>query len=151
MELTLLGTGAPTGLPRPDCPCAACARATDVDARAATALLVDRTLLLDLTPGSALAAARAGSSLHGVRQVLLSHPHDGPPVEFPPVLPTPVRLPDGQDIALLSGHRVRAVALDAPGTGYEVAGPEGERLLYLPPGAGLAGVDGPDPLSLIHI
>ncbi|NEA88649.1 adenosylcobinamide kinase/adenosylcobinamide phosphate guanyltransferase, partial [Streptomyces sp. SID14436] len=51
MELTLLGTGAPAGLPRPDCPCAACARALGPDARAATSLLVDGALLLDLTPG----------------------------------------------------------------------------------------------------
>ncbi|MEU3505436.1 adenosylcobinamide kinase/adenosylcobinamide phosphate guanyltransferase, partial [Streptomyces hundungensis] len=46
MELTLLGTGAPAGLPRPDCPCAACAVARGADARAATALLVDGALLL---------------------------------------------------------------------------------------------------------
>lgn len=83
MELTLLGTGAPTGLPRPDCPCAACATALGPGARAATALLIDGTLLLDLTPGAAFAAARSGHSLSGVRQVLLSHPHDGPPVEVP--------------------------------------------------------------------
>lgn len=143
MELTLLGTGAPAGLPRPDCPCSVCARATGADARAATALLVDGTLLLDLTPGPALAAARAGKSLHGVRQVLLSHPHDGPPLEFPPTLPSPVRVPDGQDLALISGHRVRAVALDAPGTGYEVTGPEGERFLYLPPDTAPAGLEAP--------
>lgn len=51
MELTLLGTGAPDGLPRPSCPCAACASARGPWARAATALLVDDALLLDLTPG----------------------------------------------------------------------------------------------------
>ncbi|MEV0505462.1 adenosylcobinamide kinase/adenosylcobinamide phosphate guanyltransferase, partial [Streptomyces spectabilis] len=51
MELTLLGTGAPEGLPRPGCPCAACATALGDQARAATALLVDGVLLLDLTPG----------------------------------------------------------------------------------------------------
>lgn len=88
MELTLLGTGAPSGLPRPDCPCAACATARGTLARAATALLVDGVLLLDLTPGAALAAARAGHSLAGVRQVLLTHPHDGPAVELPVGLPT---------------------------------------------------------------
>ncbi|HET6353048.1 MAG TPA: adenosylcobinamide kinase/adenosylcobinamide phosphate guanyltransferase, partial [Streptomyces sp.] len=48
MELTLLGTGAPAGLPRPDCPCAVCATARGASARAATALLVDGALLLDL-------------------------------------------------------------------------------------------------------
>jgi adenosylcobinamide kinase/adenosylcobinamide-phosphate guanylyltransferase len=143
VELTLLGTGAPGGLPRPDCPCAACATAGAgrAHARAATALLLDGTLLLDLTPGPALAAARAGKSLHGVRQVLLSHPHDGPALEFPAGLPAPVRVSDRQELALISGHRVRAVALDAPGTGYEVTGPGGERLLYLPPGAGAAGLE----------
>lgn len=143
MELTLLGTGAPAGLPRPGCPCASCARATGPEARAATALLVDGALLLDLTPGPSLAAARAGKTLHGVRQVLLSHPHDGPALEFPPVLPAPVRVPDGQEISLLSGHRVRAAALDTPGTGYEVTGPDGERFLYLPPGTAPAGVEEP--------
>ncbi|WP_030679581.1 bifunctional adenosylcobinamide kinase/adenosylcobinamide-phosphate guanylyltransferase [Streptomyces sp. NRRL B-1347] len=143
MELTLLGTGAPEGLPRPGCPCAACATALGDQARAATALLVDGVLLLDLTPGAAFAAARAGHSLGGVRQVLLSHPHDGPAVEVPAGLPQPGRVPDGRELALLTGHRVRAVAMDAPGTGYEVTGTDGERLLYLPPGCAPAGV-GPE-------
>ncbi|MET9893747.1 bifunctional adenosylcobinamide kinase/adenosylcobinamide-phosphate guanylyltransferase [Streptomyces sp. NPDC006465] len=141
MELTLLGTGAPAGLPRPDCPCAACATALGERARAATALLVDGTLLLDLTPGAAFAAARAGHSLGGVRQVLLSHPHDGPAVEVPAGLPQPGRVPDGRELALMTGHRVRAVPMDAPGTGYAVTGPDGQRLLYLPPGAAPAGMD----------
>ncbi|MEU9334596.1 bifunctional adenosylcobinamide kinase/adenosylcobinamide-phosphate guanylyltransferase [Streptomyces sp. NPDC048290] len=141
MELTLLGTGAPAGLPRPDCPCATCATALGPAARAATALLVDGTLLLDLTPGVAFAAARAGRSLGGVRQVLLSHPHDGPPLEVPAGLPQPGRVPDGRELALLTGHRVRAVAMDAPGTGYAVTGPDGLRLLYLPPGGAPAGLE----------
>ncbi|MBC2867288.1 bifunctional adenosylcobinamide kinase/adenosylcobinamide-phosphate guanylyltransferase [Streptomyces mexicanus] len=141
MDVTLLGTGAPAGLPRPHCPCAACATALGPHARAATALLVDGALLLDLTPGAALAAARAGRSLAGVAQVLLSHPHDGPPVEVPAGLPQPGRVPDGRELALLTGHRVRAVALDAPGTGYAVTGPEGQRLLYLPPGGAPAGIE----------
>ncbi|MFF8811991.1 bifunctional adenosylcobinamide kinase/adenosylcobinamide-phosphate guanylyltransferase [Streptomyces pactum] len=143
MELTLLGTGAPDGLPRHGCPCAACAAATGDAARAATALLVDGALLLDLTPGPAFAAARAGHSLTGVRQVLLSHPHDGPPLEYPAGLPAPGRVPDGRELALISGHRVRAVALDSPGTGYEVTGPDGGRLLYLPPDGAPAGLTGP--------
>ncbi|MGA4842443.1 bifunctional adenosylcobinamide kinase/adenosylcobinamide-phosphate guanylyltransferase [Streptomyces sp. G45] len=142
MELTLLGTGAPEGLPRPGCPCAVCATALGGAARAATALLVDGVLLLDLTPGAALAAARAGHSLGGVRQVLLSHPHDGPAVEVPAGLPQPGRVPDGRELALLTGHRVRALAMDAPGTGYEVTGPDGDRLLYLPPGCAPAGTGG---------
>ncbi|MFD7439477.1 bifunctional adenosylcobinamide kinase/adenosylcobinamide-phosphate guanylyltransferase [Streptomyces sp. NPDC059861] len=141
MELTLLGTGAPAGLPRPDCPCAACATALGADARAATAVLVDGALLLDLTPGAAFAAARAGRSLAGVRQVLLSHPHNGPPVEVPAGLPQPGRVPDGRELALLTGHRVRALAMDSPGTGYAVTGPDGKRLLYLPPGCAPAGLE----------
>ncbi|MGV9645475.1 MULTISPECIES: bifunctional adenosylcobinamide kinase/adenosylcobinamide-phosphate guanylyltransferase [unclassified Streptomyces] len=141
MELTLLGTGAPAGLPRPDCPCAACASALGEEARAATSLLVDGTLMLDLTPGAAFAAARAGRSLGSVRQVLLTHPHNGPAVEVPAGLPQPGRVPDGRELALLTGHRVRAVAMDAPGTGYEVTGPDGQRLLYLPPGCAPAGLE----------
>jgi adenosylcobinamide kinase/adenosylcobinamide-phosphate guanylyltransferase len=97
-------------------------------------------VLLDLTPGLAFAAARAGHSLVGVRQVLLSHPHDGPAVEIPAGLPAPARVPAGQELALLSGHRITAVAVDAPGAGYEVEGPGGERLLYLPPGCAPAGL-----------
>ncbi|WP_435611709.1 bifunctional adenosylcobinamide kinase/adenosylcobinamide-phosphate guanylyltransferase [Streptomyces sp. bgisy159] len=141
MDVTLLGTGAPAGLPRPDCPCAACAGSLGEDARAATALLVDGSLLLDLTPGAAFAAARAGHSLSGVRQVLLSHPHDGPAVEVPAGLPQPVRVPDGRELTLLTGHRVRAVAMDAGGTGYAVSGPDGQQLLYLPPGSAPAGLE----------
>ncbi|WP_167414108.1 bifunctional adenosylcobinamide kinase/adenosylcobinamide-phosphate guanylyltransferase [Streptomyces carpinensis] len=141
MDVTLLGTGAPVGLPRPQCPCAVCASSLGAQARAATALLVDGTMLLDLTPGAAFAAARAGTSLGGVRQVLLSHPHDGPAVEVPAGLPQPGRVPDGRELALLTGHRVRAVALDAPGTGYAVTGPDGQRLLYLPPGGAPAGLE----------
>ncbi|WP_326630946.1 MULTISPECIES: bifunctional adenosylcobinamide kinase/adenosylcobinamide-phosphate guanylyltransferase [unclassified Streptomyces] len=140
MELTLLGTGAPDGLPRPECPCAACATARGPRARAATALLVDDALLLDLTPGAVFAAARAGHSLTGVRQVLLTHPHDGPAMELPAGLPPAARVPDGQELTLISGHRIRAVSMDAPGTGYEVTAPEGERLLYMPPGAAPAGL-----------
>ncbi|MFF2204671.1 bifunctional adenosylcobinamide kinase/adenosylcobinamide-phosphate guanylyltransferase [Streptomyces sp. NPDC058145] len=141
MEVTLLGTGAPAGLPRPDCPCAVCATALGPDTRAATALLVDGALLLDLTPGAAFAAARSGHSLGGVRQVLLSHPHDGPAVEVPAGVPQPGRVPDGRELALLTGHRVRAVAMDAGGTGYAVTGPDGQRLLYLPPGGAPAGLE----------
>ncbi|MFJ3978262.1 bifunctional adenosylcobinamide kinase/adenosylcobinamide-phosphate guanylyltransferase [Streptomyces sp. NPDC090021] len=152
MELTLLGTGAPEGLPHPGCPCAACAVCVGTRSRAATAVLVDGALLLDLTPGAVLAGARAGHSLTGVRQVLLTHPHDGPAVELPPGLPTAGRVPDGQELSVISGHRVRAVPMDAPGTGYEVTGPDGGRLLYLPPGgapAGTAGQNGQRPYDAV--
>jgi adenosylcobinamide kinase/adenosylcobinamide-phosphate guanylyltransferase len=120
--------------------CAACVRGR-TNARVATSVLVDGTVLLDLTPGPAFAAARAGRSLHGVRHVLLSHPHDGPAMELPAGLPAPLRVSERQDLALISGHRIRAVALDSPGTGYQVTGPGGERLLYLPPGAAPAGLE----------
>lgn len=120
--------------------CAACVRGR-TNARAATAVLVDGTVLIDLTPGPAFAAARAGRSLNGVRQVLLSHPHDGPVMELPAGLPAPVRASERQDLSLISGHRIRAVALDSPGTGYQVTGPGGETLLYLPPGAAPAGLE----------
>ncbi|MFG2753262.1 bifunctional adenosylcobinamide kinase/adenosylcobinamide-phosphate guanylyltransferase [Streptomyces xanthophaeus] len=152
MELTLLGTGTPEGLPRPGCPCAACAVSVGTRSRAATAVLVDGALLLDLTPGAVLAGARAGHSLAGVRQVLLTHPHDGPAVELPPGLPAAGRVPDGRELSVISGHRVRAVPMDAPGTGYEVTGPDGSRLLYLPPGgapAGTNGVTGQRPYDLV--
>ncbi|MEX3107216.1 adenosylcobinamide kinase/adenosylcobinamide phosphate guanyltransferase [Streptomyces sp. V2] len=141
MELTLLGTGAPAGLPRPDCACAVCAVSLGEEVRAATSVSVDGALLLDLTPGAAFAAARAGQSLGGVRQVLLSHPHDGPAVEVPLGLPRPGRVPDGRELALLTGHRVRAVAMDAGGTGYAVTGADGQRMLYLPPGGAPAGLE----------
>ncbi|MGW1271211.1 bifunctional adenosylcobinamide kinase/adenosylcobinamide-phosphate guanylyltransferase [Streptomyces sp. NPDC002491] len=141
MEVTLLGTGAPAGLPRPECSCAVCAISLGAHARAATALLVDGALLLDLTPGAAFAAARAGHSLAGVGQVLLTHPHDGPPVEVPAGLPQPGRVPDGRESTAPTGHRVRAVAMDAPGTGYAVTGPAGQRLLYLPPRGAPAGLE----------
>ncbi|MFJ6566969.1 bifunctional adenosylcobinamide kinase/adenosylcobinamide-phosphate guanylyltransferase [Streptomyces sp. NPDC091292] len=153
MELTLLGTAGPDGLPRGGCPCAVCALALRDAARRPTAVLVDGTLLLDLTPGAAFAAARAGHSLGGVRQVLLSHPHDGPAVDVPAGLPQPGRVPDGRELALLTGHRVRAVPMDSPGTGYAVTGPDGQRLLYLPPGAAPAGLadDGPYDLVLADV
>ncbi|MEO3763491.1 bifunctional adenosylcobinamide kinase/adenosylcobinamide-phosphate guanylyltransferase [Streptomyces sp. B8F3] len=150
MDITLLGTGAPAGLPRPGCPCAACAAAVGPEARAATSVLVDGIVLLDLTPGAALAAARAGRTLSGVMQVLLSHPHDGPALAPPAGVPAPSRAPDGQEVTLISGHRVRAVAVDFPGTGYEITGPGGRRLLYLPPRAAPAGLEGPvEPYDLV--
>lgn len=143
MELTLLGTGSPDGLPVSGCPCAACAVAVGESARAATSVLVDGVVLLDLTPGVALTAARAGQTLGGLRLVLLSHPHDGPPVEIPAGLPGPVRVPDGQRLPLITGHRVRAVATDAPGTGYVIESPEGLSALYLPPGCAASGLSRP--------
>ncbi|WP_405580638.1 bifunctional adenosylcobinamide kinase/adenosylcobinamide-phosphate guanylyltransferase [Streptomyces sp. NBC_01190] len=140
MELTLLGTGGPGGLPLPGCTCAACALAVGAGARAATTVVVDGVVLLDPAPGVALAAARAGQPLGGLRLVLLSHPAARPAAELPPGLPAPVRLAEAQRLPLLTGHRVEAVAVDAPGTGYAVESPQGLRMLYLPPGCAPAGV-----------
>jgi adenosylcobinamide kinase / adenosylcobinamide-phosphate guanylyltransferase len=109
-------------------------------------------VLLDLTPGVALAAARAGQTLAGLRLVLLSHPHDGPPQDIPPGLPAPVRVPEGQRLPLITGHRGRAVATDAPGTGYAIESPDGLSALYLPPGcapAGAVGEPGGAPYDLV--
>ncbi len=61
MELTLLGTGPRQACPAPNAPAPRCATARGGLARAATALLVDDALLLDLRRGAALAAARAGT------------------------------------------------------------------------------------------
>jgi adenosylcobinamide kinase / adenosylcobinamide-phosphate guanylyltransferase len=151
VELTLLGTAGPGGLPLTGCPCATCAtHASGAEPRLPTALLVDGVLLLDLTPAVAAAAARAGRTLDRVRHVLLTHPHDGPPVEVPEGLPAPVRVPAGEERPL-GPHRVRAVAVDAPGTGYEVEG-GGARLLYLPPGTGPAGpVPGARPYDTVAL
>ncbi|MEV6110805.1 bifunctional adenosylcobinamide kinase/adenosylcobinamide-phosphate guanylyltransferase [Streptomyces sp. NPDC051940] len=149
MDITLLGTGAPEGLPVPGCPCARCAQAVGPAARAATSVLVDGVLLLDLTPAVARAAAHAGKSLGRVLQVLLTHPADGPAVDVPPGLPAPARAADGEELTLLSGHRVRAVAVDVPGTGYAVTGPDGDRLLYLPPGAAVAGAGQDRPYGMV--
>ncbi|MEU8773394.1 bifunctional adenosylcobinamide kinase/adenosylcobinamide-phosphate guanylyltransferase [Streptomyces sp. NPDC048606] len=121
MELTLLGTAAPEGLPRPGCPCAGCAACLGEHVRAATTILVDATLLLDATPAAGAAAARAGYAPSGIGHVLSTGPGGGPPA--------------GQDLTTASGHRVRAVPVDVPGTGYAVTGPDGTRALYLPPGA----------------
>ncbi|CAM5384601.1 adenosylcobinamide kinase/adenosylcobinamide phosphate guanyltransferase [Streptomyces spiroverticillatus] len=58
-------------------------------------------------------------------------------------------MPDGQELTLISGHRVRAVPMDSPGTGYEVTSHEGDRLLYLPRGGAPAGEGGVRPYDLV--
>lgn len=137
MEITLLGTGGPEGLPVPGCPCAVCGTALGEAARHPAAVLIDGALLVEAPPGIALAAARAGRTLTGVRHLLVSAP-DGC---APPGLPAPERLAPGGEAVLTGGHRVRAVAVDGPGTGYAVTGPAGERLLYLPAGRAPAAPD----------
>ncbi|MFE7096288.1 bifunctional adenosylcobinamide kinase/adenosylcobinamide-phosphate guanylyltransferase [Streptomyces erythrochromogenes] len=146
MELTLLGTAAPEGLPRPGCPCAGCAASVGAHCRAATAVLVDGVLLLDATPGAGAGAARAGHAPSGIRHVLAARPEDGGPAGSRlPGLPPAGRLPAGQQLVTASGHRVRAFSVDVPGTGYAVTGPDGTRALYLPPGAAPAGPAAPVP------
>lgn len=135
MEIILLGTGGPDGLPVPGCPCAACCTAVGDAVRSPTSVLVDGVLLIDPRPGSVSAAARAGRPAGGVRQALVSAA--GPQPELPG-LPAPRRPPPGEESSLPGGYRVRAVPLDGPGTGYAVRGPAGERLLYLPAGRGPA-------------
>ncbi|WP_405445360.1 bifunctional adenosylcobinamide kinase/adenosylcobinamide-phosphate guanylyltransferase [Streptomyces erythrochromogenes] len=145
MELTLLGTAAPEGLPRPGCPCAGCAASVGAHARAATAVLVDGVLLLEATPGAGTGAARAGHAPSGIRDVLAARTgEDGPAGRPLTGLPPAVRLSAGQQLTAASGHRVRTVAVDVPGTGYAVTGPDGTRALYLPPGAAPAGGEGTD-------
>ena len=125
---------APTALRR------VCDRVGADDARAATALLVDGTLLLDLTPGPAFAAARAGHSLarRTAGAALASARRAGAGV--------PGRAARARAGRRRAGARADQRApgtgrpLDSPGTGYEVTGPDGERLLYLPPGAAPAGL-----------
>lgn len=136
MELTLLGTASPAGLPRVDCPCAVCAQSVGSWSRAPTAVLVDGAVLLDLTPAPAFAIARAGHTPQNVSEVLLSRPGDGPQPGVLAGLPTPARLPPGDELVTPGGHRVRAVPLDVPGTGYALTGPDDHRLLLLPAGSG---------------
>mgnify|MGYP001179303672 CR=1 FL=1 len=140
MELILLGTAAPEGLPRPGCPCAVCSAVCSgagQGARAATSVLVDGVLLLDPPPAGKTPVGKdpvggAGRLLDGVRHLLYSRPA---PVGGPRPGPSAaVELPTGEE-RLLGGHRVRAVAVDVPGTGFEITDGEGTRLLYLPPGA----------------
>ncbi|GAA1934524.1 bifunctional adenosylcobinamide kinase/adenosylcobinamide-phosphate guanylyltransferase [Streptomyces sodiiphilus] len=135
MDVTLLGTGGPAGLPRPGCPCACCARAVGEHVRAPTSVLVDGVLLIGPGPDPWPAAARAGRSLASVRQVLPGRP-GGPGNAAVPGLPPPLR-PDGPE-RLPTGHRVRPLRLDRPGTGWDITGPDGTRLLYLPSGSGPA-------------
>ncbi|MFD4869761.1 bifunctional adenosylcobinamide kinase/adenosylcobinamide-phosphate guanylyltransferase, partial [Streptomyces sp. NPDC058412] len=81
----------------------------------------------------------------GIRYVLPARPEGGGPAGAPvPGLPPAGRLPAGQQLAAASGHRVRAVSVDVPGTGYAVTGPDGTRALYLPPGAAPTGGEDAD-------
>lgn len=76
MEVLLLGTGSADGWPNPFCACPSCqAAAAQRALRGQTAALVDATLLLDCGPEAPRAALRAGTTLAGVRHLLLTHAH----------------------------------------------------------------------------
>jgi adenosylcobinamide kinase/adenosylcobinamide-phosphate guanylyltransferase len=77
MRVRLLGTGASDGWPDPWCGCASCAAAVAQGVlRGQTGALVDDRLLLDLGPELPRAALRQGTSLAGVRGVLVTHVHE---------------------------------------------------------------------------
>ncbi|MGJ7439762.1 bifunctional adenosylcobinamide kinase/adenosylcobinamide-phosphate guanylyltransferase [Aquipuribacter sp. MA13-6] len=75
-ELVLLGTGSADGWPNPFCGCASClSAAARGEVRGQSAALLDGTVMLDCGPEAPRAAVRAGTSLVGVRLVLLTHSH----------------------------------------------------------------------------
>ncbi|MFF7296675.1 bifunctional adenosylcobinamide kinase/adenosylcobinamide-phosphate guanylyltransferase [Streptomyces sp. NPDC008265] len=118
MELALLGTAAPEGLPRPGCPCAACATSVGEYVRAATAVLVDGVLLLDVAPGASAAAARAGHAPSGIRYVLAARPEGGGPAGVPgPGLPPGAAPADGGEGADRGARRGARRGAERP---YEV-------------------------------
>lgn len=76
MRILLLGTGSADGWPNPFCRCASCRRAAEAgDLRGQSAALIDDTVLIDCGPEVPRAAVRHGTSLAGVRQILLTHAH----------------------------------------------------------------------------
>jgi adenosylcobinamide kinase/adenosylcobinamide-phosphate guanylyltransferase len=76
MRVLLLGTGSADGWPNPWCSCASCeVMRRDGVVRRSTSALVDGRLLLDCGPDAPHQAQAAGTSLHDVRTVLLTHAH----------------------------------------------------------------------------
>lgn len=78
MDVLLLGTGSAEGWPNPFCECSSCqaVRALGPAAmRAQSSALVDGTLLVDCGPDAPRQAGRFGTSLAGVRSVLVTHAH----------------------------------------------------------------------------
>jgi adenosylcobinamide kinase/adenosylcobinamide-phosphate guanylyltransferase len=76
MLLRLLGTGASDGWPNPWCECASCGAAAAAGVvRGQTSALLDDRLLLDIGPEAPRAALRQGTSLAGVKAVLVTHAH----------------------------------------------------------------------------
>lgn len=78
MELTFLGTGAANGYPALWCQCPNCNYAREYggwNLRANACAVVDREILLDLSPGMFHAAARLGLDLSQAHALLLTHTH----------------------------------------------------------------------------
>lgn len=76
MRVRLLGTGSADGWPNAFCECASCrAERSAKRSRKPSCALVDDVLLIDAGPTMPYAAADAGISLAGVRDVLLTHGH----------------------------------------------------------------------------
>lgn len=76
MRVDLLGTGAADGWPNPFCGCASCEAQRDAAIqRVATSVLVDGTLLVDLSTEALHRASGLGVDLRHVRTVLVTHAH----------------------------------------------------------------------------
>ncbi len=76
MEIVLLGSGSADGWPNPFCGCPSCRAAAAAGVlRGPTAAMVDDVLLLDCGPEAPRGALRAGRSLAGVTDLLLTHSH----------------------------------------------------------------------------
>ena len=159
MQTSLLGTGAADGWPNPWCSCPSCAGARSRgEQRQPTSALVDGVLLLDLAPGvppRGISLARVHTVL-----VTHAHPDHCAPLGLlarqwvrrsepltvvgpPPVVEAcrpwvapgdPVEFVAVEAGRMLEcrGYRIRALAADheVPTVLYDVAGPDGGRLLY---------------------
>ena len=76
MRVTLLGTGAADGWPQPFCRCASCTWARQHgQVRGRSGLLIDDSILIDPSPDTITAAARAKVALDRVTTVLIGHAH----------------------------------------------------------------------------
>lgn len=166
VEVVLLGTASPRGWPEPGCACASCATAVrSRTSRAPACALLDGVLLVDGHDGLERSAARAGRDLGAVRDVLLTAAPEQAPrwldavggtsavrVLVPaagldacrtlggrfPV--TPVSAGDRHRTA--GGLELRAVE-HGPGLAWEVAAPDGERVICAPGSGALRPAGGP--------
>ena len=155
----MLGSGASDGWPNPWCSCASCSAAlTQGVVRGQTSVLIDGRLLVDLGPDGPRAAARYGESLAHVEAVLVTHGHvdhhfpqawvwrawacgTGPlTVLAPPLVLAAASFDPGVtaheahpgESHEVAGYAVRVLAAEHPDDAvlYDIAGPEGARLLY---------------------